>query len=413
MSTFHYSNGKLFCDQIPLDNLAAEFGTPLYIYSAKRLRENVARVQTAYAKLNPLICYAVKANENPALLQIFNKMGLGFDVVSGGELHRAQRAGADPNKIVFAGVGKTDAELKLALQKNINKISVESADELHALNRLAGELNIRPSVLLRLNPDVAPDTHRHILTGNAESKFGIALDVAGELRKREWENLDLRGVHFHIGSQIPDPTSISATLDVVLGFLEECPLSWDTLDMGGGFPVNYRSEPVVNSFADFEEVAANRLAQFPRPLNLIIEPGRSLIADTGALLLTVQASKQTGAYRTVIVDGGMNTLLRPALYDAYHHVLPFQEADTNTHSTHIAGPVCESTDYLARNRHIPDFARYDRLAIMTTGAYGYSMASHYNARPLPAEVLIDGDSYRLIRRRESYTDLDGRDSPIS
>jgi len=412
MNTFQYIKGKLFCDQIPLDDLASEFGTPLYVYSAERLRENVTHVQAAYAKLNPLICYAVKANENLALLQIFNEKGLGFDVVSGGELHRARRAGANPNRIVFAGVGKTDAELILALQEKINKISVESADELYALDRLAGELNHRPSVLLRLNPDVAPDTHRHILTGNAESKFGISLDVAHELRKHDWKNLDLCGVHFHIGSQIPDPTSISATLDIVLGFLEACPPSWDTLDMGGGFPVGYENERVVNSFADFAKVAANRLARFPRPLNLIIEPGRSLIADTGALLLTVQASKETGAYQTVIVDGGMNTLLRPALYDAQHHVLPLQETNKDTYPTHLAGPVCESTDYLARDRQLPELSRNDKLAVMTTGAYGYSMASHYNARPLPAEVLVDGDSYQLIRRREKHEDLDGLDLHI-
>ena len=410
MNAFHYHNGKLFCDQIPLDDLAAEFKTPLYVYSAKRLRENVARVQAAYAKFNPLICYAVKANGNLSLLQILNEMGLGFDVVSGGELHRAQRAGASPNKIVFAGVGKTDAELKLALEKNIHKISVESADELYALDHLAGELNRRPSVLLRLNPDIAPDTHRHILTGNAESKFGISIKIANELRQHKWENLDLRGIHFHIGSQIPNPTSILETLDVVLDFLEECPPSWDTLDLGGGFPVNYGNAPVVSSFADFAEVAANRLAQFPRPLNIIIEPGRSLIADTSALLLTVQVSKQTGAYRTVIVDGGMNTLLRPALYDAYHHILPLQESDSNTHATHVAGPVCESTDYLAKDRQLPDFTRYDHLAMMTTGAYGYSMASQYNAQPRPAEVLVDGDSYHLIRQRETYSDLDKLDS---
>ncbi len=410
MNTFHYADGKLFCDQIPLEDLASEFGTPLYVYSAKRLRENVARLRAAFAALNPLVCYAVKANDNLALLHLFHELGLGFDVVSGGELHRVQRAGANPERIVFAGTGKTDAELKQALCSGINKICVESADELHALNRIAGELNHRPSVLLRLNPGVAPDTHHHILTGNAESKFGISVDIAHDLHTQGWSNLNLCGVHFHIGSQIPDPTSVAAALDIALDFLDECPPEWDTLDLGGGFPVAYCPETTSTSFAAFAEVTTNRLAQFPRTLNLILEPGRSLIADAGALLLTVQATKQTGAHRTVIVDGGMNTLLRPALYDAYHHILPIREANDKNFSTHIAGPVCESADYLARDRYLPDLARHDRLVILTTGAYGYSMASHYNARPLPAEVLVDGDSYHLIRRRETYVDLDGRDT---
>lgn len=409
MNTYYYDNGRLFCDQIPLANLSNEFGTPLYVYSAKRLRENIARFQSAFAMLDPLICYAVKANDNLALLQIIHEKGLGFDVVSGGEIHRVQRAGAKPEHMVFAGTGKTNTELRLAIDSGLNKISVESADELHALNRIAGELNLRPSVLLRLNPDVAPDTHHHIRTGNAESKFGIALEIAHDLRTRDWPNLDLRGVHFHIGSQIPDPTSILAAMNIALEFLEECPPEWDTIDLGGGFPVAYRPESASTSFADFAEVAANRLARFPRTLKLILEPGRSLIADAGALLLTVQATKQTGTHRTVIVDGGMNTLLRPALYDAYHHILPLREASKNTFLTHLAGPVCESADYLARDRHLPDLVRGEQLAILTTGAYGYSMASHYNARPLPAEVLVDKDSYQLIRRRETYADLDRLD----
>ncbi|MCP4143117.1 MAG: diaminopimelate decarboxylase [Chloroflexi bacterium] len=409
MNTFHYINKKLFCDQIPLEKLASEFGTPLYIYSTKRLRENVNRLQTAFDALNPQICYAVKANDNLALLQLFHKLGLGFDVVSGGELHRAIQAGANPEQIAFAGVGKTDAELKLALHSDISKISVESAEELDVLNRIAGELNCRPSVLLRLNPNIAPKTHHHIVTGNAESKFGIAIDLARELRAQNWDNLNLRGVHIHIGSQIPDPTPVLAAMDVVLDFLEECPPNWDIFDLGGGFPVAYRPELVPSSFANFAQIAANRLARFPRPLKLILEPGRSLIADSSALLLTVQISKQTGTHRTIVVDGGMNTLLRPALYDAYHHVLPFHEKNKKTYPTHIAGPICESADYLARDRHLPDMSRNDRIALLTTGAYGYSMASHYNAHPRPAEVLVDGDSYHLIRRRETYTDLDSRD----
>lgn len=409
MNTFSYVKGSLFCDQIPLAELSNEFGTPLYVYSAKRLRENIARFQTAFSALNPLVCYAVKANDNLALLQIFSAQGLGFDVVSGGELHRVQRTGAKPEGVVFAGTGKTNSELKQAVRSRLSKISVESGDELQALDQVAGELGRRPPVLLRLNPDISPDTHQHIITGNAESKFGIAPGIAHQLRSLDWPNLDLCGVHIHIGSQIPDQAPTLAALEIGLDFLEQCPPEWNTLDLGGGFPVGYRPDSAPTNFTDFAEPIANRLARFSRPLKLILEPGRSLIADAGGLLLTVQATKETGSRRTVIVDGGMNTLLRPALYDAYHHILPLNEANEKHFLTDVAGPVCESADYLGRERHLPALERGDSLAVLTTGAYGYSMASHYNAHPLPAEVLVDGNSYHLIRRRETYADLDGRD----
>ena len=409
MNTFIYSDGALHCDDVALATLAAEFGTPLYVYSANRLRENVRRLQSAFAKLDPLICFAVKANDNLAILQMFRDLGLGFDVVSGGELHRVQQAGAKMQQVVFAGVGKTDAELEMAVQRKIGWISVESHDELQALKRIAAQYGSKPAVLLRLNPDVAPDTHQHIVTGGAESKFGLPVSDAHALRTNAGEHLNLCGVHIHIGSQIAGPEATVAALDVALAFLADCPAQWDTLDLGGGFPVAYEPNIDAQSFAAFAAGSAARLKDFPRPLRLLIEPGRSLVADASALIVGVQAVKQTGKYRTVIVDGGMNTLLRPALYDAYHHVLPLLEGAAVSSPTHVAGPICESADYLARDRELPELTRGDQLAVLDAGAYGYSMASNYNGQPRPAEVLVEGDSFKLIRRRETYADLDKRD----
>ncbi len=410
MTNFTYTNGALHCDDVALSTLAAEFGTPLYVYSSNRLRENARRLQSSFTILNPLICFAVKANDNLTILQLFRDLGLGFDVVSGGELHRVQRAGADMQQVVFAGVGKTDAELKIAVQHKIGWISVESHDELQALKRIAAQSGSKPDALLRLNPDVAPDTHQHIVTGGAESKFGLPVTEAHTLRTEAGEHVNLCGVHIHIVSQVPGPKPTLAALDVALAFLADCPAEWDTLDLGGGFPVAYEPNIDVHSFAAFAESSAARLENFPRPLRLLIEPGRSLVADASALLVGVQAVKQTGKYRTVIVDGGMNTLLRPALYDAYHHVLPLLEAAAASSPTHVAGPICESADYLARARELPELARGDQLAVLDAGAYGYSMASNYNSQPRPAEVLVEGNSFKLIRRRETYVDLDERDN---
>ncbi|MFQ5407154.1 MAG: diaminopimelate decarboxylase [Anaerolineales bacterium] len=409
MTPFTYTNASLHCDTIPLAALAAEFGAPLYVYSVQRLRENVARLQEAFAALDPLICFAVKANDNLAILRLFRELGLGFDVVSGGELHRVQRAGADAGRIVFAGAGKTDVELAAAVRAGLGWISVESADELRALDRIAGALGRTQRALLRLNPDVAPDTHHHIVTGSAASKFGLAPSDAHALRKADAPHVELCGVHIHIGSQLPGPRATVAALDVALDFLADCPPAWDTLDLGGGFPVAYESEIPSASFADFAGPIAARLARFPRPLRLLLEPGRSLVADAGALLVRAQAVKQTADARTIIVDGGMNVLLRPALYDAYHRVLPVQESDADAATTHVAGPICESADYLARDRQLPALARGDLLAVLHAGAYGYAMASNYNGQPRPAEVLVDGDRYELTRRRETYVDLDDRD----
>ena len=404
-SPFHYHHQQLRCDDVPLAELSEAYGTPLYVYSAAAVRGNYQRLAAAFAPLQPQICYAVKANGSLALLRLLREAGAGFDIVSGGELDRALRAGADPATLVFAGVGKTDAELREALAARIGWFNVESADELARLNALAAAAGARVRVALRLNPGVDPDTHHHIRTGGLHSKFGLPVAEALGLVARwgDFPALDLRGAHIHIGSQVPDATPTLAAVEVALRFIEQAP-SIDTLDLGGGFPVPYREGDDYAPVEAFAAPLVERLRPLVGRLHFHLEPGRYLVADAGALLATVQAVKDVAGRRTLIVDAGMQTLLRPALYEAHHRVAPLT-AGGDPVPTDVAGPICESADYLAHDRALPPLRPGDRLALLEAGAYGFSMASHYNAHPLPAEVLVEGTSHRLIRRRETYADL--------
>jgi diaminopimelate decarboxylase len=394
---------------LPLADLARQFGTPLYVYSARALRENYRRLAAAFAPLNPVVCYAVKANFNLSLLKILKAEGAGFDIVSGGELYRALKVGADPARIVFAGVGKTEAELSAALEANIGWFNVESADELARLNQLASARARRARIAFRLNPDVEPDTHQHIRTGGAQSKFGLPLDEARALAGRigEYAALALRGAHIHIGSQMADPGPALRALDIALEFVREFP-TIDTLDLGGGFPIRYRESDAHPPIEAFAAPIVEKLRPHVGRLSFHVEPGRYLIADTGALVATVLAVKwmaARSAQRTVVVDTGMHHLLRPALYGAYHRVLPLVESPADESPCSVVGPICESADVLAHDRQLPPLQVGDQLALMDAGAYGFAMASHYNSQPLPAEVLVDGGDVRLIRRRETWDDL--------
>ena len=408
MPAFHYEHGQLACGPVSLARLAAEFGTPLYVYSAAAVRERYHRLAAAFAPLRPLVCYAVKANFNLALLRLLQAEGAGFDIVSGGELYRALRAGAAPRNIVFAGVGKTDAELAEALAAGIGWFNVESAGELARLNHLAAARGARARVAIRLNPNVAPATHHHIQTGGAGSKFGLPLPQAlalARLAAADYPAIDLRGVHIHIGSQVPDSAATLAALEVALEFAAQVD-GIDNLDLGGGFPVAYREDDHFQSIEDFAAPIVARLLPLAGRLSFHLEPGRYLVAEAGALLATVQAVKNVSGRRTLVVDAGMQTLLRPALYDAYHRVLPLsQRPAAELVTSDVVGPICESADVLARERRLPGLEPGDRLALLDVGAYGFSMASQYNSQPRPAEVLVDGDHARLVRRRETYADL--------
>lgn len=392
---------------LPLADLASRFATPLYVYSRRRIADNYRRVADAFAPLGARVRYSVKANSSRAILRLLRDSGSGFDVVSGGELYRSLNAGAAPSAIVFAGVGKTDAELKFAVETGVGWINVESREELHALNTSASESGRQPSVALRLNPAVEADTHRHIATGGARSKFGIDVDEADRLLAdaAHFANLDLAGLHVHIGSQLHSPDATVAAVRKALALVDRYGLRM--LDIGGGFPVDYRADEPKAEPAPDPSVFARQLVPVldGRGLEILIEPGRSIVADAGLLLTRVLSVKQRQGRQIVVVDAGMTDLIRPVLYEAYHPIVAVDVAQVDRVASDVVGPVCESADAFARDRLLPPLKRGDLLAITHAGAYGMSMASNYNSRLRPAEVLLDGEAAALIRRRETYADL--------
>ncbi len=413
--SFDYLGETLHADRVPLSALADQFSTPLYVYSASRIRENYRRLRSAFAPLRPALKYALKANGSLAILRLLKEEGAGFDLVSGGDLHRAMKLGADPAQLVFTGIGKTDFELAQALDAGIGWFNAETLEELAALNRLAGLQGRTPAVALRLNPGVVVETHPHIRTGALEDKFGFPEEQARAILRRpaEFANLVLRGLHLHIGSQIPSGEDVRRALDPTLRLVEEFP-AIEALDLGGGYPVRYVASDRYPSIEEYAAPILERLSHPPASrLHIHLEPGRYVLADAGVLVLTVLADKRAGGRRAVIVDGGMNVLIRPALYGAAHQVLPIRVSRIAPEPADVAGPVCESADYLAHDAALPPrLQRGDRLAVLHAGAYGMVMASNYNGHPLPAEVLVDDRSYRLIRRRQTYEDLTAFEEPL-
>jgi diaminopimelate decarboxylase len=414
MSGFEFRSGQWWCDQVAVNALADEFGTPLYLYSRARIEENYRRLQYAFRALTPHIHFSVKSNANGAILRVLRELGSGFDVVSAGEAYRALRAGADPASIVFAGVGKTESELAFALENRLGWINVESVQELEVLNRLASERNAKPQVALRINPQIEADTHHHMNTGGHRSKFGIDVDDARSvlMQAGRFLNLDIAGLHVHIGSQLANTVETVAALQRVLELTTLHPIR--NLDMGGGFPVPYRPDDELPDPAVFADAVQQVLAKHPSTslrsaqdagFEIAIEPGRSIIADAGVLVAAVQYTKVREGRRIVVCDASMTELIRPALYDAYHHIVPVKDSQASPLVADIVGPVCETGDTLGADRELAEVARGDRLLIMTAGAYGMSMASNYNSRPRPAEVLVEGKYYHQIRRRETWDDL--------
>src|SRR5512136_140863 len=401
MSGFEARDGQWWCDQVAIDALANEYGTPLYVYSRARLEENYRRMQHAFKALNARIHFSVKSNSNGAILRVLREIGAGFDVVSAGEAYRALRAGADPALIVFAGVGKTESELAFALENNLGWINVESVQELELLNRLANERHAKPQVALRINPQVEADTHHHMATGGHRSKFGLDVaDAQSVLRQAsQYLNLDIAGLHMHIGSQLANTVETVAALQRVLELTALHPIR--SLDIGGGFPVPYRPADELPHPSVFAEAVQPVLAtQARRSFEIAIEPGRSIIADAGVLVATVQYIKVREIRPIVVCDASMAELIRPALYDAYHHIVPAKDSQPSPLAADIVGPVCETGDTLGTDRELAEVRRGDRLVIMQAGAYGMSMASNYNSRPRPAEGLVEGKYHHQIRRRE-------------
>ncbi len=419
MDSFNYRDGKLFCEDVPAAKLAAEFGTPLYVYSRATLLDHFGKIKAAFAEADPVICYSVKANGNLSVLRTLAGAGSGFDVVSGGELFRVMKAGGDPSKVVYAGVGKTARELDEAMAAGILLFNCESEPELDALQAAAARAGRKARVALRINPDVKAGGHAKISTGHKETKFGLSPDRAAAMLKKaaNWPDLVFDGVHVHIGSQILKPEPYVAALDRTVEFIKanrtkSAPLSW--LDSGGGFGVFYRAEDEAAGAGAFADVIIPRAAA--AGCRLILEPGRFIVGNAGILLARVLYVKDSASKRYYVVDAGMNDLIRPSLYDAFHEIWPAEgelpppsrggSAEGATlRAADVVGPICESGDYLALGRALPEIAAGELIAVFTAGAYGFAMSSNYNSRPRPAEVMVDGGKASLIRKRESYESL--------
>ncbi len=408
-SVWHYREGTLFCEHADLSRVASLHGTPAYIYSRKGIVENFQTYSRALGNLPHRLCYSVKANSNLAVLDVLAEQGAGFDIVSGGELYRVLAAGAPPESVVFSGVGKTPAEIRFALEKGIHSFNCESDTEVGQISRAAVSLDRIASVSIRVNPDVNAITHPYISTGLREQKFGIDIHAIEEIYRRAamLPGILPEGVSCHIGSQILSEEPLLEAADKVLALvrsLRERGYPIKNLDLGGGLGVAYRPEerrPPIGAFIEKLKLRLHGL-----DVMLMLEPGRSVVADAGILLTRVLLIKQNGGKKFVVVDAAMNDLIRPALYEAYHEITPVAEAlRPEAIKADVVGPICESGDFFARNRELTTLKSGDLLAIQTTGAYGFSLASNYNSRPRPCELLVDGDEVHTVRRRETYEDL--------
>lgn len=402
MSPFTRRGGSLYCEDVDIDQLAQRFGTPLYVYSAGAIREAFRAYADALAGCPHLVCYAVKANSNLAVLNLLARQGAGFDIVSGGELGRVMAAGGDPATVVFSGVCKQPDEMRMALEAGIRCFNVESDAELEALNAVALSMGVQAPVSLRVNPNVDARTHPYIATGLRENKFGIAIEaaVASYLRAQKLPGIAPIGLDCHIGSQLLDTGPFFDTLERLLALVDELDglgIALHHLDLGGGLGVSYSGESAPD-IAGFVADIRSRLGN--RSLELLFEPGRSIVAMSGVLLTRVAYLKPTGHRDFALVDAGMNDLLRPALYDAVHDIVPVTERPGETRSWSVVGPVCETGDFLGKDRAL-SLAPGDLLAVTGAGAYGFVMASNYNTRPRPAEVMVAGDEAHLIRAREA------------
>ena len=409
MGQFAYRNSELCCEQVPLRALAADVGTPAYVYSKAALLESLGAYARAFAAVPHVVCYAIKANANLGVLGALARAGAGADIVSGGELYRALRAGVPPRKIIFSGVGKTREELRAALEAGILMFNVESRSELRVLDQVARELGARAPVALRVNPDVDPETHPYIATGLRASKFGIPYDEALEAYEEAagLEGVEVVGVDMHIGSQLTKTAPFGdavARVASLVKVLRERSVDIRLVDIGGGLGIRYREE-APPTHAQYATVLLPALSELG--VTVLLEPGRSIVGNAGILLTRVLYRKDTGEKQFVVVDAAMNDLIRPALYDSWHELRPVDQARLAgpMEKADVVGPVCESGDFLAKDRELAATEEGDLLAVMSAGAYGFVMSSNYNARPRAVEVLVDGGRYTIVRRRETYEDL--------
>ncbi len=401
MTPFAVRHGRLYAESVPLEDIARQFGTPCFVYSRTALERAFRAFADPLAGRDHLVCYATKANSNLAVIDVFARLGAGFDIVSGGELARVVAAGGDPGKVVFSGVGKSEAEIRQALAARILCFNVESAGELDRIERIAGGAGKRAPVSLRVNPDVDPRTHPYIATGLKQSKFGVAVEDALPLYRKAAvsPHLEVAGIGFHIGSQLTEAPPFVAALDRVLELVDALELEGIALhhiDLGGGLGIRYRDE-CPPSPDEYLRPLLDRLAG--RPHRILLEPGRTLVGNAGALLTRVEYLKHGSELNFAVVDAAMNDLLRPALYDAWHDIVPVRQRGEDERVYEVVGPVCESGDFLGHGRPLA-LTEGDLLAILSAGAYGMVMSSNYNTRPRAAEVMVDGSRAHLVRERE-------------
>lgn len=417
MNHFQYRNNDLFCENSQIETLAKKYSTPLYLYSKNMIIENFKATDQAFNAVPHTICYAMKANSNFQILKLMASLGSGGDVVSGGELFLAQKAGIPANKIVYAGVGKTDEEIRYAIESGILAFNVESEQELSVIDQVAQRLNKKAPVAIRINPDIDVHGHPYISTGKSINKFGIDINIALDvfLAAHRMKGIEIVGVHCHIGSQILELEYYVAAAKKLFDFVQklaEHGIDIQHVDIGGGLGVHYPD--IIPEAAEKQGEAvpsptelAGKVIEVLKPLNceILFEPGRSIIGETAALITQVLYVKKSRDKNFIVVDAGMNDLIRPSLYDAYHQVVPLHKIPGQPILSDVVGPICETGDFLAKDRNLPAVQRGDYLAVMTAGAYGYSLSSNYNTRPRPIEVWVDGDRDEVIREREKVEDL--------
>ncbi|MBK9035043.1 MAG: diaminopimelate decarboxylase [Myxococcales bacterium] len=418
---FHYQDDALHCEDVPLTAIATEVGTPTYVYSKRAITSAYAAYDDALAGVDHLICYSVKANSSLGVLSVLIEQGAGADIVSAGELYRWQRAGGDPGKVVFSGVGKTDAEIKAALGAGILAFNVESVEELVAIDRIARAAGVVAPVSIRVNPDVDAQTHPYISTGLKQNKFGVAAEQARDVFRRAagMPNLLLRGIDCHIGSQLTKTAPFADAIDrlcaLVLGLAKDG-IELELIDIGGGLGIDYGQDGDVQPPSHGEYGAAVKAALAglgTMPFKLLIEPGRSIVGPAGSLLTRVLYRKPGEGKHFTIVDAAMNDLLRPSFYGSHHPMRPVLKRGAAVQITDVVGPICETGDFLARDRALPAMQQGDLLAIGAAGAYGFTMSSNYNTRPRAAEVMVDGPRWRIIRERETVAHLLVGERPFS
>ncbi len=412
MHHFQYKNDELYCESVSVSKIAEEIGTPFYLYSHATLKRHFKTFDNAFGAIERLVCFSAKANTNLAILRLFQSLGSGLDIVSGGELYRGIKAGFLPEKIVYSGVGKTIDEIDYALNSGILMFNVESLEELTLIQTRAKTLNKQAPIALRVNPDVDPKTHPYISTGLKKNKFGIESDVALEVYKAamKMEHIRIVGIDCHIGSQITDTTPFKDALEkikLLINTLKELGISIQYLDMGGGLGITYADEDPPHP-DEYAKVLVNSLKE--TSLTLILEPGRVIVGNAGILVTSVLYSKRGEIKKFIIVDAGMNDLMRPTLYDAYHAIEPVKKPKGDFIKADVVGPICETGDFLALDRNIANVGKGDLLAVMSAGAYGFAMSSNYCSRPRCAEVMVHQDHFEVIRRRETFQDLNRGES---